>query len=470
MKKNFLFISLCFATTVLLQITACKKESFITSADAGISITSDTLRYDTVFTTIGSVTQSFKIINTNAQRLRLTKVQLAGGSASAFSININGIAGPLANNIDIAANDSIYVFVNVRVNPTAADLPFILQDSIAITYNGNTRFVQLEAYGQNAIFLRDKVLTGNTLFSSNKPYVVIGFLQVATGATLTLPAGTKIFVHANAPVIVDGTLIGNGTKNNEVVFTGDRRDAPYKNFPGTWPGIIFRATSTGNILTHTILINAFQAIVLLTPFNTAATLVLTMQQCTISNASDAGIVAFNSSIAANNCLIYNCGANVSLLGGGRYNFTNCTLAAYSTQYLQHNTAVLSVTNNLNINGNTLMANLDARFTNSIMVGANGTVTDEITTDRKGNNAFTFVVENCIYKAATDPANTTTVASKKNADPLFDSIDVANMRYNFRISSAAAPGINAGRATLLTKDLDDKNRTVGITDIGCYEKQ
>ena len=117
-----------------------------------------------------------------------------------------------------------------------------------------------------------------------------------------------------------------------------------------------------------------------------------------------------------------------------------------------------------------MANLDARFTNSIMVGANGTVTDEITTDRRGNNAFSFVVENCIYKAATDPANTTIVASKKNADPLFDSIDVPNMRYNFRISSAAAPGINAGRATPFTKDLDDKNRTVGITDIGCYEKQ
>ena len=470
MKVKFFFPVVCLAAILLLQLTACKKDTFITSPDAGLNITADTLRYDTVFTTVGSVTQSFKIINTNAQRLRLTNITLAGASNAAFSINVNGVPGPLVNDVDIAANDSIYVFVNVRINPTAADLPFILQDSIGISYNGITRFVQLEAYGQNAIFLREQAITSNTIFSSNKPYVVLGFLQIAAGTTLTLPAGTKMYVHANAPIIVDGTLISNGTKNNEVLFTGDRRDAPYRNFPGTWPGIIFKAASTANRLTHTIINNAYQALVLLPPTNIPATPILTLQQCSIANASDAGIVAINSSIAANNSLVYNCGANVSLLGGGRYNFTNCTLAAYSTQFIQHSAAVLNVTNNYNQNGNTLVADLDARFVNSIIYGSNGTVTNEITTDRRGSNAFSFVVSHCIYKAATDPANTSFILSKKNVDPLFDNIDPPNMRFNFRTTNAAAPGINAGIATAFTKDLDDNNRQVGITDIGCYEKQ
>ena len=33
-----------------------------------------------------------------------------------------------------------------------------------------------------------------------------------------------------------------------------------------------------------------------------------------------------------------------------------------------------------------------------------------------------------------------------------------------------PGINAGVATGFLKDLDDKNRNVGLPDMGCYEKQ
>ena len=40
----------------LLWFSSCKKESFITGADARLGLTADTLRFDTVFTTTGSVT------------------------------------------------------------------------------------------------------------------------------------------------------------------------------------------------------------------------------------------------------------------------------------------------------------------------------------------------------------------------------------------------------------------------------
>ena len=71
-------------------ITSCKKDSFITSEFAQLSITADTLKYDTVFTTAGSITKFFKIINENNQKLRLGKVKLMGGATSAHKMNVDG--------------------------------------------------------------------------------------------------------------------------------------------------------------------------------------------------------------------------------------------------------------------------------------------------------------------------------------------------------------------------------------------
>src|SRR6266550_9149150 len=96
---------------------SCKKESFITSPQAQLGVSSDTLTYDTVFTTAGSITKSFKIFNLNNQKLRLSKVKLMGGAASAYKMNVDGTSATEVDNIDIAANDSLYVFVQVNINP-----------------------------------------------------------------------------------------------------------------------------------------------------------------------------------------------------------------------------------------------------------------------------------------------------------------------------------------------------------------
>ena len=71
--------------------SSCNKDSFISSQDATINTSTDSLKFDTVFTSIGSITQSFKINNTNDQKLLFTSIKLAGGDASSFKININGI-------------------------------------------------------------------------------------------------------------------------------------------------------------------------------------------------------------------------------------------------------------------------------------------------------------------------------------------------------------------------------------------
>ena len=469
MKRLFYFSCMCMM--LIISLLSCKKESFITSADARLNITRDSVKFDTVFTSTGSITQSFKIINENNQQLRLSSVKLMGGINSPFKININGFPTVEENNIEIAANDSIYVFVSVTVNPNTANLPFILSDSIQVSYNGNTRFVQLEAFGQNAHFLRDSILTGNTVWNNDLPYVILGSLRVDTTASLTINPGCKIYTHANAPILVDGTLNINGSKNNEVVFTGDRLDAAYRDLPASWPGIYFRSTSENNQLRFAVIKNATQAVVVIDP---AANNLpkLTLEQCIITNAYDAGLLLLNSYAEANNTLISNCSRNIYIEYGGKYSFTHCTVATYSNQYLLHTIPVLQAYNFTDASGTLQTADLEATFTNCIFWGDGGAVDDEVITGKEGNTVFNVNFNNCLYKALNDPADATLNAVIRNIEPAFDSIDVNNKYYDFRTSlNPFAPGLDAGLPVSLPTDLDDLPRSAGLApDLGCYEKQ
>ena len=470
MKKG-LYIIFLLPIICCLLLTSCKKDSFITSASARLSTSVDSLKYDTVFTTVGSITQSFKINNLNDQKLLLSKIKLMGGTTSAFTININGHALPEVNDIEVAANDSIYVFVTVHINPTAANLPFIIQDSIQIEYNGNKRFVQLEAYGQNAHFLKGlTIATGTATWDNDKPYVILDSLKINTGAALRIRQGCKIYFHANAPLIVDGRLVVIGEKNNEVVFSGDRLDNDYKDLPASWPGIYFTESSKDNILTYAKIKNAYQAIVSLLPSTSLTNPKVTLHRCIIDNAYDAGILCVASSLEADNSLISNCGSNVGLLYGGNYTFINCTIASYGNNYVEHKKPVLTLTDYNDAND---VNDLNAQFTNCIFWGSNGSVKDEIIIGKKSTPS-TIGFTNCIYKAESNDIDLyfNAANSKKNQDPKFDSIDVNRRYFDFHISNANAPGYNNGTSMLpptLLRDLDFITRT-DIPDIGCYEKQ
>lgn len=464
--KLFAYITLFFFFS--LTILSCKKEKVLTDIGAAINFNQDTIKFDTVFTSTGSVTQYFTIVNPNKQKIQLSSLKIMGGAASAFKINADGIAGPVINNIEIEANDSIYVFVLATINPNSANLPFVINDSIQINWNGNTAYKHLEAWGQNAHFLRNKVITTNTTWNNDLPYVILGGLQIDTNVNLTINPGVRIYSHADAPFIVDGSLTINGTKQDSVVFLGDRLDADYRDFPGSWPGIYFRETSRDNQLTYAVIKNAYQGIVAQNPPPDANPKVM-LSHCIIDNIYDAGILGLQSTITADNCLISNCGSNVAFALGGIYSFTHCTLATYSSVYLMHKNPVLFVSNAYKQNNQLLTNDLYADFTNCIIWGEGGTVEDEVVTDKQGTNAFNLSFSNVLYKVKNDPANATITASIKNEDPLFDSTDVTKLIYNFHLKPGS-PAINKGKITPLLTDLDGNPRANGLPDLGCYEKQ
>lgn len=452
---------------VFIFLISCRKDSLITSPDARISLSADTLKYDTVFPTAGSVTQFFKIFNDNNQKLRLSSVKLAGGAASSFKMNVDGLPTIEANNIEIAANDSIYVFVQVNVNPSSANLPFVLRDSIEISYNGNTKKIQLEAWGQNAHFMRDKEISGNETWTNDLPYVIIGYLYVQPNAKLTIDKGCRIYVHPNAPIIIDGTLQINGEKDSidRVYFQSDRLDDPYRDYPAGWPGIYFRQPSKDNSLQYAVLKNAYQAIAI-EEASVNANPKLVLNECIIDNAYDAGIIGLNTSITARNCLISNCGKNIALGKGGTYEFTHCTVASFSNSFITHKNPVLTVADH---DGAGNSAALNALFRNCIFWGKDGMVEDEVIVDKKGNNSFSVNFDYNLWKVKTVPANSSINQAINDQDPLFDSIDVSRRHYNFRLKSGS-PALNAGTNAGVTTDLDGNSRPVGLPDLGSYEKQ
>lgn len=452
--------------SLLIILFSCRKDSFITSGDARVTISTDTLKYDTVFVAAGSTYRSFTIINNNDQKLRLSSLQLKGGTSSVFKMNVDGTAGTQFNNLEIGANDSIYVFVQVNVNPNAANLPFVLRDSIEVIYNGNKRLVQLEAWGQNANFFRDKVVNTNETWNNDLPYVILGSLFVNTNQTLTINKGCRIYVHADAPIVVNGTLVINGLKDtvDRVYFQGDRLDDPYKYFPASWPGIFFQTSSKDNVLTYAVINNAFQAIGITDP-SPNANPKLVLNECIITNAYDAGIISINSSIRARNCLISNCGKNLYLAKGGDYQFTHCTVATYSNSFITHKDPVLTITNF----SNNTSANLNAVFRNCIFWGENGLVNDEVVVLKNGNTSFNVNFDYNLWKVQTAPSNITSNQLINNQAPQFDSINTSQNYYDFRLKTGSAAinkGINAG----ITTDLDGKPRPVGLPDLGCFEKQ
>ena len=456
--------------SLLLILSSCRKDSFITSGDARVTVTADTLKYDTVFVTTGSTYRTFKVINENNQKLRISSLRLMGGTTSVYKMNVDGTPGTQFSNIEIEANDSLYVFVQVNVNPGAAPLPFILRDSIQVSYNGKNKLVQLEAWGQNAHFFRDKVVAVNETWNNDLPYVILGSLSINTNQTLTINKGCRIYVHADAPIVVNGTLQVNGLKDtiDRVYFRGDRLDDPYKDYPASWPGIFFQPTAKDNIFNYAVIKNAYQAIGLTDP-SPNANPKLILNECIIDNIYDAGIIALNSSIRARNCLISNCGKNLFLAKGGDYQFTHCTVATYANRFIEHRDPVLIVSNFITVNNNPVTANLNAIFRNCIFWGENGLVDNEVLVAKSGTTTFNVNFDYGLWKVQTLPANSTSNQMLNNQSPQFDSINTSRNYYDFRLK-ASSPAINKGINAGVSTDLDGKPRPVGLPDLGSFEKQ
>lgn len=472
---------------VALITTGCKKITVITDPSAKVSFSNDTLTFDTVFTTVGSSTKNFKVFNPYGQSIVISSITLAGGSSSQFRINVDGLPATSFSDIEIAPKDSMYIFVEVTVDPNAANLPFVIYDSVLFVTNGNPQRVLLEAYGQNAHFLGDSILPCSTVWNDDLPYVILESILVDSTCTLTINEGVNVFVHSGAYILVKGTLDILGTRDSIVTVEGDRLEHFFDDLPGQWGGIIFlrsvTTTSTGHI-THARFSEATSAIIAgsaissnLPDFHEGNKPNVTLKQTIIRNCSQWGVFSFCSDVNAENCLVYGCGDNdVGLLFGGIHNFTHCTLANYGVIGLDHTIPVLRLTNYALEGLSTIHhRNFNATFTNCIIYGNKNIDPDEPADgeldldfyDAMAGTDTTYKFENCFIRTNWQKSAPFFESVSRNVDPEFEDVEIEDYT-----PVETSPVIDAGKSLPgFAEDLLGNSRPTGSGwDVGAIERQ
>lgn len=467
--------------------TSCKKEKILTTGGQ-VAFSVDTLVFDTVFTQQGSATRSVKIYNKQKEKINISSIRLRHGAQSAYRLNVNGTPGTEIRDVDVAGNDSVWVFAAVTIDPTNQDAPFVVDDDLIVSLNGQDFSIPVMAYGQNAYYIRDSVLTTQT-WLTDKPYVIMQNALVAQGETLTIPAGARIYVHRDSRLLVSGTLKINGTQTDSVVFQGDRLDplvwiGEYIDLPGQWGGLYFDKSSYNNVINYAVFKNGGAPTVIKTstgdmPFVGATIQVnqdtvgngvakLKMTNSVIRSSLGYGILAYTSSIDLENCRIVECGGeNVMFFEGGNYKIYDCTIGTYGSQYLSHTENISMAILNYYPESQTTYrtAALIADIRNCIVYGS---LENEVFFDKKNEAAATITLSHCLMKSADGiPSFISPVNIKLNEDPMF--MDYTKGDYHLTEGSPARnAGISAGS---LNTDLDGVTRPAPpatVPAMGCYE--
>lgn len=482
--KKVLFFGLTLIAVGCMWIGSgsCKKQQLLQSGGE-VGFSTDTLTFDTVFTAVGAATQTVKIYNRQDQKIVLSSVRLDGGNASFFSLNVDGRSGKSANDIEIAANDSVYVFATVKVDPTNANTPFIIEDKLTATLNGRDFSIPVIAYGQNAHFITDSVLQTAT-WINDKPYVIFGYAIVDSEATLTIKPGCRIYMHQNARMFVDGTLDARGTKQDSIIFQGDRLDRAYfgyEGYPGEWGGIYFTQRSKNNYLEHVILKNggntaqgAPAAMIEVAPDTlagrTAAQLIL--NKVIIENSIGYGLLSFTGTIVAQNCLIHSCGASaLALVQGGNYTLEHCTIATYGDSKIAHNDNPAAVVLNYypRTPTETDIAPLICTLRNCVVAGS---LTDEFVADSIEGAEARLLLEGCVLKTS-EPKIRPWVTRGQNIQYIspgstaYDSLFRSVPRDDYHPASIS-PLIGSGVSSTISTDLEDNIYLK--PDVGCYKSE
>lgn len=476
-------ISLLFFGFVFLLFFSCRDEDILTDSSAKLEFSTDTVMFDTVFSGIGSATKRFRVYNRNKQTVKIASVWLGRGQSSCFKVNVDGMAGNRFDNLEIRAGDSLFVFVEVRINPSENDL--LESDSLCFSINGNFQNVKMQAFGQNVHLLSDQVLTTQT-WTADKPYLIYKSVLVDTLQTLTVLEGAKIYFHQGASLFVKGSLRVLGRQADPVHFQSDRLESFYSDKPGQWGaytylpngaaylfgGLHFFPGSFNNEIDYAIIKNANKGIQIDSAVGTAPA--LRISNTIVANMNTAGIYAQTSYVLGNNLVINNCGTHaIALVLGGKYNFNHTTVANY-TPYSSRRTASVALNNYYVNNGVAYVYEMqEATFTNTIIYGDGGDNGNEVIIDKMGDVTFNYLFDYCMIKIDEDSdykddANFTNVIWNPDGGPRF----ISRTAYDFQLDTLS-PAIDAGKmdyGLAFPTDLNGATRTGDAApDLGAYER-
>ncbi|GAB5417064.1 MAG: hypothetical protein Crog4KO_19300 [Crocinitomicaceae bacterium] len=445
-------------------MTSCKKAVFY--SEGSLDFSADTVVFDTVFTTVGSTTQRLKIYNRSNRPLKVDQIELMGGENSPFRINVDGLSGMVFGEQEIEANDSLWIFVEVTLDPNGGNLPLIIEDSIRFQNNGLNQYVVLAAWGQDAYFYNNELINSNT-WTNDKPHVIYGAAVVDSAETLTIEAGTDIYLHNNSLLYVyKGSLDIQGTKDFPVTLRGDRLEASYDDVPGQFYGIYFQEALPSSI-NHCNIKNGIAGIHLFSedPANTGYTLEL--NNSTVTNCSRYGLFMFQGAkVRAENCILAKNNIHSFLvLGGGDFNLNHCHILNYGSG---DSGGAVGISNSYD-NPNTLQTEIsdisEGVITNSVIYG---NADFEFALDTLNPNQtfnFGFLFRNNLIKSDEQFTDNFFQNNIYNIDPLF--ISVPDGDYKYPMNSPLHGSADEAWFPLSGTDICNTLRITPV-DIGAYE--
>lgn len=479
----------------VVGFTACSDdESYTQDVGAVLQFEQDTVRFDTVFTSIGSSTKRTRIFNHNKDGIRLQSVQLGSGGASGFRINVDGHSGTNIADVEVLGRDSIFMFVEVTVNPQDSNSPVLVRDSVLFYLeSGVCQKVWLEAYGQDVVIMRGAIFTTDTVLSDTRPYLIYDSLVVANEATLTVAKGVQLCFHSGAYLGVHGQVVCEGSAAHKIVMRGDRTDRiftylPYDRMDGQWGGVILYPESQGNEFDFVDIHGGNWGVNC--PLSTTDAQKVTMNHVSIGNVRGDALRLFAVNGTFYNCLFWNAGGDCVNLIGGSNDFVHCTLAQFYPWDASQGGALYFA----NCVGDTIYPLQRAAFANSVLTGR---VADAIvgSPSEDSDADFSASFDHCLVNIdlpddsptyilsmfttavnefysfpkgsqTTSATDTTKVYGSKN----FRSINDEVYAYDFHLDSLSnARHIGSSDyVPMCPTDLDGKVRDVSHPDAGCYE--
>ena len=497
---------------ILLSLSSCRKDFTTVASSGNLEFSKTTVYLDTIFSTISSSTYSLKVYNRSNKDIKIPTIQLGKGLNSKYRILVDGMTGnnKIFNNVELLAKDSLYIFIETTANIADANASdFTYNDQILFDNGSNQQAVDVTTLIRDCNFIKpnrvlnptlyevinvngfvdknNNPISGHTLTTAElnwtpaKPYVVYGNCVVPSGSTLNIAAGTQVYFHKNATLIVDNgaTLNIDGAVNtfdvdgkilirNEVTFEGDRLEPEYEDVPGQW-GTVFLLSGTNNQINHLTLKNAVVGLFMQRNINTTEPNV-TIRNSQFYNCSSFGVLARTSKIVAKNLVMnYSGQATLACTFGGNYDFEHCTF--YNDWQSTKQVAVLVNDYSINDINDTITTSLTANFKNSIIYGSNKV---ELFLEKKNPSLTSFVsnFDHCLVKF--DDSNTGLVGNN-----LFEQIrdqlngNIKNQEPKFKNVKRNMFGLTAGSAAIGKANFSAGNDILNSirfapSDIGAYK--
>ena len=449
-------------TLLLLIAAACMGCDPLANPVSGrLVFSSDTISFDTVFSGVGSATIELRVINPGSDPIMIDNIWLGGGNDSPFTLNINGMAASAANKIILARGDSIFIFVEVTIDPSGGDLPVSVLDSVNFVSGSYSGRVILEAWGQD-IWLVDDDIHSDVLWGEGKPYVIRGSLFVDTLAILTLNPGTRVYLHHGAAVTVAGSLRSMGLPDKRIIMATDRLEDEYADLPGRWKGIRFLDCSRDNILKFTEVRNAEIAVELAGKKDSVPDLV--MNGAMLIHSTVASLVARHADLLAVNSVFAHSGfSTVSLTEGGNYNFIHCTMAG-RWEYGHRMQPVMFIAPGKG----------ELPYVSVINSVITGTLENELVIDAASAQAvMSFSADSSLIRVDTLKSSWYTGSLFRDVVTGVSPRFISEALYDFRPDTLSPLVDHAGRTESVAwpADIRNKPRPTGAgADIGAYERQ